>query len=108
MRDAGFPRLSARDRHRLVLTQALMLYIHRKGIDQILDEQVRRVLGPDVDLVDRLVVVLGLLLFDALLRLLLVLCFVSSQESRERKTTMWTVEWSVRIKKQFLTIVSSR
>ena len=29
------------------------------------------VLGPDVDLVDRLVVVLGLLLFDALLRLLL-------------------------------------
>ena len=71
LRDAGFPRLSARDRHRLVLTQALILYIHRKVIDQILDEQVRRVLGPDVDLVDRLVDVLGLLLFDAVFGLLL-------------------------------------
>ena len=47
VRDAGFPRLSARDRHRLVLTQALILYIHRKVSDQILDEQVnRREVGP--------------------------------------------------------------
>ena len=78
LRAAGFPRLSARDRHRLVLTQALILYIHRKVNDQILDEQVRRVLGHDADLVDRLVVVLGLLLFDALLQLLLDLGGVGS------------------------------